>query len=73
MLNGKGQYKNFKHEYSYEGTWIDNLKHGKGIEKTRSSKYEGEWKNDKKNGDGTLVFYITGQQEKGHVKQEEMN
>lgn len=50
LLNGKGEYKNFKHDYSYEGTWIDNQKDGKGIEKTRLTNYEGEWKQNKKEG-----------------------
>ena len=40
---------------SYKGDWLDNCKHGFGVEiGIDGNKYEGEWERDKKHGKGTL-------------------
>ena len=40
---------------SYKGDWLDNCKHGFGVEiAVDGNKYEGEWERDKKHGKGTM-------------------
>jgi len=52
---GKGRFEDFKSEVSYEGEWLNELKHGFGVEKMNDgSTYEGYFEDDMKNGQGTF-------------------
>ena len=43
---------------TYSGTWLDNKKHGQGIERTvNGDVYEGQFVNDAKHGFG--IVYLT--------------
>lgn len=56
---GKGRFEDFKSEYSYEGEWLDDLKHGSGVEKCLDgSIYEGEFHCNLRQGNGTLRMPI---------------
>ena len=44
---------------SYDGSWVDNLKHGKGVfAYENGDKYSGDWKNGKKEGFGTYSYAV---------------
>jgi hypothetical protein len=51
----------------YEGEWLDDMRHGKGMLRlANSNRYEGEWKLDKKNGEGKFFFLKKGQMLQGY-------
>jgi hypothetical protein len=52
---GKGRFEDFKSQYSYDGEWFDDLKHGFGVEKCKDgSIYVGEFYCAMRQGRGTL-------------------
>ena len=50
---GKGKFL-YENEHIYEGDWLNDLRHGKGIFicNKNCAKYEGEFLNDERNGIG---------------------
>jgi len=51
----------------YEGEWLEDKRHGKGMLRlANNNRYEGEWKLDKKNGNGKFFFLNKGQMLDGY-------
>ena len=41
----------------YEGEWLDDMRHGKGMLRlANTNRYEGEWKNNKMCGNGIFTW-----------------
>jgi hypothetical protein len=43
-------------EISYEGEWLDNMKHGIGLLRMHGMTYQGDFEKDKKSGHGVLIW-----------------
>lgn len=57
MAHGQGKLYNAVHNYSYEGEWMNNMKHGEGIYTyNEGSRYKGQYANDNKHGLGAYLF-----------------
>ena len=40
---------------SYEGQWLNNMRHGKGTMRFNDDVYVGDWQQDKRHGNGTQI------------------
>ena len=54
LKHGKNTF-NYPNGDKYEGDWLDNKRHGRGIfylanEPFKGDKYDGDWQNDKQHG-----------------------
>jgi hypothetical protein len=57
MRNGEGKYTSDDNTLTYNGSWVNNDRDGKGkCEFADGSIYEGEWKSDNKNGQGKMTY-----------------
>lgn len=66
-LNGYGEKQTLTGNI-YRGEFIDNLKHGKGIEENSEHIYEGEFYQDKKEGKGKLTYIQISDSYEGEFK-----
>ena len=56
--------KSLKNTGEYSGSWLNNKKHGFGVQTTKSNKYEGGWLEGKKHGEGTQWVKRNGELKK---------
>ena len=57
---GRGLFREAASGIEYDGNFLDNMKHGHGVEVTASAKYNGAFQFDRREGWGTLVLQDLG-------------